>query len=126
MSESSVPTVPPFVEPGSATVDDFLRLDIRIGRVREAATLEGARNPAYRLLLDFAEAGERWSSARLARTYPDPADLVGRLVVAVVSFPPRRVAGFKSEVLVLGAFAGDGEVPLLGVDASARPGQRVG
>lgn len=120
------PTAPPFLEPGSAEIDDFERLDLRVGRVLEAASLEGARRPAYRLRIDFGPAGERHSSAQLTRTYPEPAVLVGRLVVAVVNFSPRRVAGFRSEVLVLGALAPDGQIPLLSVDDGAEVGQRVG
>ncbi len=116
---------PSFLEPGSATIDDFGRLDVRIGRVLEASLLEGAHKPAYKLRIDFGAAGERRSSAQLTQTYPDPAALVGRLVVAVVNFSARRVAGFRSEVLVLGALAPDGEIPLLTVDAGAEPGQRV-
>lgn len=116
----------PFMEPGSATIDDLERLDIRIGRILEAGPLKGARKPAYALRIDFGAAGHRSSTAQLVRTYPDPAVLVGRLVVAVVNFPKRRVAGFGSEVLVLGALAPDGHIPLLGVDAGAEPGQRVG
>ncbi len=116
----------PFLEPGTATIDDFERLDLRVGRVLEAAPLEGARQPAYRLRIDFGAAGQRLSSAQLTRSYPDPSALVGRLVVAVVNFPPRRVAGFRSEVLVLGALAPDGRIPLLSADQGAEPGQRVG
>ncbi len=119
-------TAPPLAPPGSTTIDDFERLDLRIARVLSAEPLEGARRPAYRLRLDFGAAGERGSSAQLTRTYPDPSALVGRLVVAVVNFPPRRVAGFVSEALVLGALGPGGDVPLLGVDAGAVPGQRVG
>ena len=115
-----------FLEPGSATIDDFGRLDIRVGRVLEASPLEGARVPAYKLRVDFGSGGVRQSSAQLAQTYPEPALLIGRLVVAVINFPPRRVAGFRSEVLVLGALAPGGEIPLLGVDAGAQPGQRIG
>jgi tRNA-binding protein len=125
VSSSRVPAEPPFLEPGSATVDDLVRLDLRIGRIVKADLHEGARRPAYRLLVDFGAAGTRRSSAQLAGTYPDPAALVGRLVVAVVNLPPRRVAGFSSEVLVLGALAPDGRIPLLGVDEGAEPGQRV-
>ncbi len=113
-------------EPGSATIEDFDRLDIRVGRIVEAAPLEGARRPAYRLLIDFGVAGARQSSAQLVATYPDPALLVGRLVVAVVNFPPRRVAGFRSDVLVLGALPADGRIPLLSVDEGASPGDRIG
>ena len=117
---------PAFLEPGSATIDDFERLDLRIGRILSASPLEGARQPAYRLRIDFGAAGERQSSAQLTRTYPDPASLVGRMVVAVVNFAPRRVAGFRSEVLVLGALGPAGQIPLLGADEGAEPGQRIG
>lgn len=113
-------------EPGSATIEDFKRLDIRVGRVVEAAPLEAARRPAYRLTIDFGASEIRQSSAQLVATYPDPAALVGRLVVAVVNFPPRRVAGFRSDVLVLGALPTDGRIPLLSVDEGASPGDRVG
>jgi tRNA-binding protein len=109
-----------------ATLDDFQRLDLRVGRILEAAPLEGARKPAYRLLLDFGPLGRRRSSAQLVATYPDPEALVGRLVIGVVNFPPRRVAGFESEVLVLGALPADGRIPLLGVDDGAAPGDRIG
>ncbi len=113
-------------EPGSATIEDFDRLDIRVGRIVQAEPLEGARRPAYRLVIDFGAAGTRQSSAQLAATYPDPAVLVGRLVLAVVNFPPRRVARFRSEVLVLGALPADGRIPLLSVDEGAAPGDRIG
>ena len=113
-------------EPGSATIEDLERLDIRVGRIVEAAPLEGARRPAYRLTIDFGEHGTRQSSAQLVATYADPSVLVGRLVVAVVNFTPRRVAGFRSDVLVLGALPDDGRIPLLGVDDGAEPGDRIG
>ena len=90
------------------------------------ASISAARQPAYRLEIDFGPAGRRSSSAQLTQTYPDPARLHGRLVVAVVNLPARRVAGFRSEVLVLGALAPGGEVPLLSLDERAQPGQRVG
>ena len=112
--------------PGSATIEDFARLDLRVGRIIEAAPLEGARKPSYRLLLDFGPLGRRRSSAQLVTTYPDARDLVGRLVIGVVNFPPRRIAGFESEVLVLGALPADGRIPLLGVDDGAAPGDPIG
>jgi tRNA-binding protein len=117
---------PPFREPGSATIDDFERLDLRVGRIVSAAPLEGARVPAYRLEIDFGSGGLKRSSAQLTVTYPDPSALIGRLIVGVVNFPPRLVAGFRSEVLVLGAIAPGGGIPLLGVDGGAEPGQRIG
>lgn len=115
----------PFLPPGSATVDDLLRLDLRVGRVLEAHPFPEARRPAYRLTIDFGPGGIRHSSAQLPGTYPDPAALVGRLVVAVVNFAPRRVAGFSSEVLVLGAVPPDGRIPLLSVDEGAAPGDPI-
>ena len=113
-------------EPGSATIDDFDKLDIRVGRILQVAPLEGARKPAYRLVLDFGDGETRQSSAQLVGTYPDPSVLVGRLIVAVVNFPPRRVAGWRSDVLVLGALPEDGRIPLLSVDEGGRPGDAIG
>jgi tRNA-binding protein len=111
---------------GSAGLDDLERLDLRVGRIIAAAPLEGAERPAYRLRIDFGDGRDRQSSARITVLYPDPDALVGRLVIAVVNLPPRRVAGYRSDVLVLGALGGDDRVLLLGVDAGAFPGQRVG
>jgi tRNA-binding protein len=107
--------------------DDFVRVDMRVGRIVAAEPLAGARRPAYRLRIDFGpELGERGSSAQLPTTYPDPAELIGRQVVAVVNFPPRRIAGFNSEVLVLGAMGPDGDVFLLRPDPSCPEGLRIG
>ena len=115
-----------FLEPGSATIDDFNRIDMRVGRIVAAEPFPAARKPAYRLTVDFGPGGFRRSSAQLPPTYPDPAALVGRLVVAVVNFAPRNIAGFESEVLVLGALPTSGLIPLLGVDEGAQPGDRIG
>lgn len=114
----------------SATFDDFAKLDIRVGRVVEAAPLEGARKPALRLLIDFGpEIGQKRSSAQIAAAYR-PEDLPGRLVLAVVNFPPRRIAGFESEVLTLGVYAEGGEGPVILIrpddDPRVRPGDRLG
>ena len=94
-------------------MEDFERLDLRVGRIVSAAPLEGARRPAYRLEIDFGPGGHRGSSAQLTRTYPDPSALVGRLVVAVVNFPPRRVADFRSEVLSFPQGTHDDQVDVL-------------
>jgi tRNA-binding protein len=107
--------------------DDFLRVDMRVGRILAADPFPEARKPSYRLRIDFGpDLGERVSSAQLTVTYPDPSALVGRQVVAVVNFPPRRIAGFKSEVLVLGAMAENGEVHLLAPDPDCAEGLRIG
>ena len=115
-----------FLPAGSATMADFERIDMRVGRIIAAEPFPRARVPAYRLTLDFGRHGTRVSSARLPGTYPDPAALIGRLVIAVVNFASRNIAGFESQVLVLGALPGDGSIPLLGVDDGARPGDPVG
>jgi tRNA-binding protein len=107
--------------------DDFARVDMRVGRIVAAEPFPEARKPSYRLRIDFgAEIGERVSSAQLTATYPDPAALVGRQVVAVVNFPPRLNAGFASEVLVLGAMGDDGEVWLLEPMPASPLGTRIG
>ena len=107
--------------------DDFARIEMRVGRILAAESFPEARKPAYRLRIDFGpEVGERASSAQLTVTYPDPAALVGRQVVAVMNFPPRRIAGFSSEVLVLGAMAEGGEVFLLRPDPGCMEGLRIG
>ena len=119
--------VPPsFLPPGSATFDDFQRIDMRVARVVAVHPFPRARTPAYRLTLDFGSAGTKQSSAQLPPTYPDPTVLLGRLVIAVVNFAPRNIAGFQSEVLVLGALPGSGLIPLLSVDEGAQPGDRIG
>ena len=107
--------------------DDFQRVDMRVGRILAAEPFPEARKPSYRLRIDFgAEVGERVSSAQLTATYPDPAALVGRQVVAVLNFPPRRIAGFSSEVLVLGAMGERGEVHLLSPHPACAEGLRIG
>jgi tRNA-binding protein len=119
-------TARPIQPPGSATIDDFGKVDMRVGRVVDAVPFERARKPAYQLTLDFGPFGTRRSSAQLPATYPDPSLLIGRLVVAVVNFAPRNIAGFLSEVLVLGALPTDGTIPLLSVDEGASPGDPIG
>ncbi|MGZ6213402.1 MAG: tRNA-binding protein [Candidatus Limnocylindria bacterium] len=109
---------------------DFEKVDMRVGRIVEALPFPEARNPSYRLRIDFGpHLGERVSAAQLTATYPDPAALVGRLVVAVVNFPPRQIAGLASEVLLLGAM-GEGdqapEVWLLEPNPASPLGLRIG
>ncbi len=105
--------------------DDFQRVDIRVGRVLSAEPLAGARKPAYKLRIDFGAAlGIKQSSAQVTVHYR-PEQLVGRLVLAVVNFPPRRIAGFKSEVLTLGVPDPDGAVILIAPDREAPLGSRL-
>ncbi len=98
------------------TVEDFFKVDIRLGRIVAAEPLAGARKPAYRLRIDFGPAlGIKGSSAQITTRY-HAEELVGRLVLGVVNLPPRRVAGFNSETLTLGLADREGEVVLLTVD----------
>ena len=122
--DASLP--PAFKKPGSATIDDFHKIDVRVARVVTVEPFPRARKPAYLLTLDFGPGGTRRSSAQLPSTYPDPSALVGRLVIAVVNFAPRDIAGFQSEVLVLGALPRSGLIPLLSVDDGASPGDPIG
>ena len=109
-----------------ATIDDFGALDIRVGTVVEAAPFPEARKPAIRLVIDFgSEIGRLQSSAQLTKHYV-PAELVGRQVVAVVNFPPRRIAGYRSDVLVLGAMPASDDVILLAVERPVANGTRIG
>lgn len=104
--------------------EDFRKVDIRLGRILSAEPLAKARKPAYRLSIDFGPLGIRHSSAQITALYPAEA-LPGRLVLAVVNFPPKRIAGFVSEVLVLGLDDEGGRVALLGVDRDLPLGRRV-
>jgi tRNA-binding protein len=107
------------------TWDDFDKVDIRVGKVVESEPFPEARKPSIKLVVDFgASIGTRRTSAQLTKYY-EPEALVGRQVVAVVNFPPKRIAGFKSEVLVLGVPDGDGEVVLLSPDRDVPLGGRM-
>ncbi len=107
-----------------ATYEDFLRLDIRVGRVIAAEPFPEARVPAYKLTIDFGPLGIKRSSAQITRLYR-PEELTGRLVVAVVNFPPKRIAGFSSEVLILGAVFDGGKVSLLVPDHEVPLGSKI-
>jgi tRNA-binding protein len=105
------------------TIDDLHGLQIRAGTVVRAEVHDSARDPAYRLWIDFGPLGEKQSSAQITDRYT-PEGLVGRQVIAVAGFEPRRVGGFRSDVLVLGALV-DGGVVLLAPDAEVPPGSEI-
>ncbi len=97
------------------TYDDFLGVDIRVGRIVDVDDFPKARKPAYKLRIDFGALGVKSSSAQLLKHY-QKADLLGKLVLAVVNFPPRQIADFFSEVLTLGVIVADGDVVLVHPD----------
>jgi tRNA-binding protein len=107
------------------TFADFERVDVRVGRIIRAVPFPEARKPAYKLVIDFgAGVGTRQSSAQLTRHY-QPAELVGRLVLAVVNFPPRQIGPFMSEVLTLGVPDAEGAVVLIGPDKDVPIGGKL-
>jgi len=113
-------------EPGGPIAwDDFERVDMRVGVVIDAQDFPEARRPSFRLSIDFGPLGVKRSSAQITHRYT-PAELVGRRVIAVVNFPPKRIGPFVSEVLVLGAYGEGGEVILLRPDFDVSPGARIG
>lgn len=108
-----------------ATFDDLLKLDIRVGTIIEAKNFEKARKPAYQLQIDFGEEiGVKKSSAQITDYY-QAANLIGKQILAVVNFPPRQIADFMSEVLVLGTYS-DGGVVLISPDQSVKNGDKLG
>jgi len=109
----------------TATLDDFRKIEMRVGRIVAVDEFPEARNPSYKLLIDFGPHGKRKSSAAVRRWYDKDA-LRGRLVVCVTNFPPRRIATFDSEVLTLGAIQADGRVVLLEPDRDAEVGSPIG
>lgn len=116
-----------------ATFDDFMKLVIRVGTIVEARPFEKARRPAYQLLVDLGpELGQKRSSAQITQQYA-PEDLVGKQVLAVVNFPPRQIADFFSQVLVLGfsqvlvlGTYSQGGVVLITPDKPVENGDRLG
>ena len=111
--------------PPQISYDDFAKLDIRVGRIVQAEDFPQARKPAYKLRIDFGPAiGVKNSSAQITKYYT-PQDLMGRLVLAVVNFPPRQIATFFSEVLTLGVILGEGDICLVHPDRDVPLGSPI-
>ena len=107
-----------------ATMDDFDKLDMRVGRIVDIREIPDTRKPSYRLTIDFGPLGTRQSVAA-AKTDYTAAELLHREVVCVVNFSPRRIAGVNSEVLVLAATEESGTLRLLQPDSEAELGSRI-
>ena len=104
---------------------EFERVDMRVGVVVRAEPFPEARQSAYKLWIDLGPLGEKQSSAQITDHYR-PEDLVGRQVICVVNFPPKRIGPFVSEVLVIGAYTNGREVILLRPDRTVEPGSKIG
>ena len=108
-----------------ATFDDFMKLDIRAGTIVEAVVFEKAKKPAYQIHIDFGnELGIKKTSAQITNHYK-PEELIGKQVLAVVNFPPKQIADFMSEVLVLGTYS-EGGVVLVTPDKEVKNGDKLG
>jgi len=107
------------------TFEDFEKIDIRVGKIIEVEDFPEARNPSFKIKVNFGELGVKVSSAQITKLY-SKEDLLNRQIVAVVNFPPKRIAGFKSEVLILGVMKEDGEVILLRPEREAPLGYKIG
>ena len=105
--------------------EDFEKIDIRTGTILEALDFPKAKKPAYQLTIDFGPLGIKRSSAQITHHY-SVSELVGKQVVAVVNFPPRQIANFFSECLVLGVYDADNQVILLQTDKTTGNGQKIG
>ena len=105
--------------------DDFEKIDIRVGTITEVSDFPKAKKPAHQLIIDFGEMGIKKSSAQITNLY-NKDDLKGRQVIAVVNFPPKKIADFSSECLVLGVYTDKKEVVLLGPERKVENGWKIG
>ncbi|MBI5470625.1 tRNA-binding protein [Candidatus Kaiserbacteria bacterium] len=108
-----------------ATIEDFEKIDIRVGKIIAVEDFPEAKKPAYKLKIDFGEFGTKASSARIVDLY-SKEDLIGKLVVCVTNFPPRKIGPFVSEVLTCGFYRPDGSVVLAVPDKDAPLGAKLG
>ncbi|MBD2345006.1 tRNA-binding protein [Anabaena subtropica] len=104
--------------------EDFEKVDIRVGKVIKVEVFSKARKPAYKLWIDFGDLGIKKSSAQITKFY-QPEDIINKLILAVTNFPPRQIADFISEVLVLGVVLDDGEVTLVQPGRDVLLGKRI-
>lgn len=105
--------------------NDFKKIDIRVGTITEAEEFPKARKPAYKLTINFGELGSKRSSAQITKFYT-PKELIGQQVIAVVNFPPKQIAGFISDCLVLGVYDENKDVVLVQPKHFVSNGSKIG
>ena len=106
------------------TWNDFEKIDIRVGTILTAQPFKKAKQPAYQLSIDFGDIGIKKSSAQITHLY-NMEDLIGKQIIAVVNFPPKQIANFFSECLVLGVYNNNKEVVLLAADKPIKNGNKI-
>lgn len=106
------------------TWNDFEKIEIRVGTILTAQPFEKAKQPAYQLSINFGDIGIKKSSAQITHLY-SVEDLIGKQIIAVVNFPPKQIANFFSECLVLGVYNNNKEVVLLAVDKPIKNGSKI-
>lgn len=103
----------------------FMKVEMRVGTILEAEVFKEARNPAYKLIVDFGEFGTRKTSAQITKLY-STEELIGKQVVAVINFPPKQIANIQSECLILGSVGNENEITLLTTERPVENGLRIG
>jgi tRNA-binding protein len=104
---------------------DFEKIDMRVGTILDVSDFEKAKKPAYKLKIDFGAEGIKNSSAQITVLY-EKAELIGKQIIAVINFPPKQIADFMSECLVLGIYNEDNDVVLLKADKATKNGSKIG
>lgn len=107
------------------TWDEFMKVEMRVGTIISAEEFKEVRNPAYKMIIDFGKLGTKKTSAQITKLY-DPEKLIGKQVIAVVNFPPKQIANFMSECLVLGGVGENKEVTLIEPERKVENGTRIG
>lgn len=105
--------------------NEFMKVEMRVGTIISAEEFKEVKNPAYKMIIDFGEYGKRKTSAQITQLY-EPADLIGKQIIAVTNFPPKQIANIMSECLVLGSVADNKDVTLIEPGKIVKNGTRVG
>lgn len=113
------------MESQTITWADFSKVEMRVGTIISAEIFAEARRPAYKMIVDFGEIGQRKTSAQITNLYT-PEELIGQQVIAVVNFPPKQIANIMSECLVMGALGDEGDVILLQPERQIKNGLKIG